>query len=71
MLGFFLNADDAVTTNFSDTETFRILNFLQQDFRPAALLPEVLDGMADIIFDNIVPEYDANGFAIGKMFGET
>lgn len=55
--------------NLGHSKTLRIGDFLQKNFRPPLLPFKSLRRMADILFDNIVPQDNADLSIIGEIFG--
>src|SRR5881396_1340518 len=66
--GFLIDAHDLAASNFRDAEPLRILDFLQQDSCPLALLPEIRRMAGDGTLDDIVPEDDTDQPPVGKKF---
>src|SRR5438876_1667613 len=66
--GFLIDAHDLAASNFRDAEPPRILDFLQQDSCPLALLPEIRRMAGDGTLDDIVPEDDTDQPPVGKKF---
>jgi hypothetical protein len=66
-----LQYQQVFTLNFRDAKSLGIVNFLEQYFRATFLGLEAFDGVANIIFDDVVAENYADRIVASEEFGET
>src|SRR5437762_2678643 len=70
MRGLFFDAQDPVSSYFSDSETLGIGNFLQQDSGTPGLPGKVVQCAADVSLDDVVAKDYANSVAASKVFSQ-
>src|ERR1700730_4665600 len=69
-LRLFFDADDALTANFGNPESFRVFDFLEENSCTPLLAPELLDGVANAAFNDVVAKDDAQLLAVGEVLGQ-
>jgi hypothetical protein len=69
--GFLLDANHMVAPNFRHAESFGVGNLLENNSGAFALLFKSFNGAANVCFNNVIPENNADWLAVSKVLRQS